>query len=463
MRLIALEGLSADVRTTWFAFLALAFSTSLAMAQSAPDVPAPAAASGQGTTSVPLTLTFSDALQRAHANSPEFQAALREMGLAHEDRIQGRAGLLPSVIYNNQFLYTQGNGTLTGRYVANNGVHEYISQGDVHQAISLAIVADYKRAAAAEALAKARAEIAARGLEVVLVQGYYGLVVAQRKYATAQQALAEAGRFRDISQKLEQGGEVAHADVIRAQIQFQQVERDFQEARLGMEKARLSLAVLLFPDFNESFTVVDDLEPPQVLPEFPEVATLAGQKNPELRAAVAALDMAHQEVKGAWSGLLPAASIDYFYGIDANHFATRSFDPVSGRVVDNLGYSVLASMQIPIWNWGANRSKLKQASLRRDQARTQLSYTQRELLSNLRTFYNEAETARSELESLSRSAELASEGLRLTTLRYQSGEATVLEVVDAQNTLTLARNSYADGQARYRLAIATLQTLTGSF
>ena len=56
-----------------------------------------------------------------------------------------------------------------------------------------------------------------------------------------------------------------------------------------------------------------------------------------------------------------------------------------------------------------------------------------------------------------------SESLRLTTLRYQAGESTVLEVVDAQNTLTQARNAYADGQVRYRVAIATLQTLTGSF
>jgi hypothetical protein len=35
--------------------------------------------------------------------------------------------------------------------------------------------------------------------------------------------------------------------------------------------------------------------------------------------------------------------------------------------------------------------------------------------------------------------------------------------VDAQNTLNLARNAFNDGQARYRMAIANLQTLTGSF
>ncbi len=67
------------------------------------------------------------------------------------------------------------------------------------------------------------------------------------------------------------------------------------------------------------------------------------------------------------------------------------------------------------------------------------------------------------MELLRNSADLASESLRLTNLRYQGGEATALEVVDAQNALTQARNAYDDGEARYRLAIATLQTLTGSF
>ena len=81
----------------------------------------------------------------------------------------------------------------------------------------------------------------------------------------------------------------------------------------------------------------------------------------------------------------------------------------------------------------------------------------------MRTFYNEAQAARQQLDSLSRSAELAADSLRLTTLRYQSGEATVLEVVDAQNTLNLARNAFNDGQARYRMAVANLQTLTGNF
>ena len=144
-------------------------------------------------------------------------------------------------------------------------------------------------------------------------------------------------RFLDISQKLEQGGEVAHSDVIKAQIQFQQQQRDLQEAELEMNRSRLELAVLIFPDFNEHFSVVDDLQTPEPLPSFTEVQAAAARQNPELRAAMGALQEARQEVGVAWSGFLPSLKLDYFYGIDANHFATRQFDPASQLPVQQSG------------------------------------------------------------------------------------------------------------------------------
>jgi len=405
----------------------------------------------------PLTLTLQDALERAKKINPEYRAALTEFGLAKEDKVQSRAALLPSANYNTSFLYTQGNGTSTARFIANNGVHEYIAQGNLHQDFSLANVADYRRNLAAEAVARARSEIAARGLVVTVVQTYYRFVVAQRKYATAQRAESEAQHFFDITQKLEHGGEVAHSDVIKAQIQLQVQQRELQEAELEMNRSRLELAVLVFPDFREDFSVVDDLQTPEPLPGLSEVQAAAANKNPELRAAFAALREANQEVTAAWNGFLPSLSIDYFYGIDANQFATE--DRLGNR---NLGYAAVATLQFPVWNWGSNRSKVKQANLRRDQAKVELSATQRELLAKLHNLYDEARTARAELESLSRSAELAAESLHLTTMRYQAGEVSVLEVVDAQNTLTSARNALDDGQSRYRLSLANLQTLTGT-
>jgi outer membrane protein TolC len=412
------------------------------------------------TAASPPNITFSDALQRATANNPQTQAAFTALGLAHQDLVQSRGALLPNVSYNMQAVYTEPtpHGTNNPIFIANNGVHEYIAQGNVHQALSLQTFADYGRASAAQAVARAKSEIALRGLAVTVAHAYYEYLAAQRKYATAQRANEEAQRFLGISGKLEKGGEVAHSDVIKAELQYRQQQRDLREAELGMNKSRLDLAVLLFKDFIENFAVVDDFGPPQPLPPFDEVNAAGTRNNPDLRAAQAALQQASHEVTGAWGGVLPAITVDYWYGIDANQFATRTPDHLS-----NLGSSAAATLQLPIWSWGANFSKVKQANLQKKQAVVELSAAQRMLLANLRSFYNEGQAARAELELLNQSVQLASESLRLTTLRYQSGEATVLEVVDAQNTLTAASNAYDDGQVRFRVALANIQTLTGKF
>ena len=105
-------------------------------------------------------ITLQDALQRARTLQVGYLGAVTSSKLAHEDRVQARAALLPSLSYNNQFLYTQGSGTGFGRYIANNGVHEYVSQGNAHQTVNLGVgeFADYRRTGAAEALARAGSE-----------------------------------------------------------------------------------------------------------------------------------------------------------------------------------------------------------------------------------------------------------------------------------------------------------------
>ncbi len=96
-----------------------------AVASRAQGLP-PAQTASPGTINAPapvatVSLTLADALARAKANSPQFQAALTQLGIAREDRVQARAALLPGVDYNNQFIYTEGNGTPSGRFIANNG------------------------------------------------------------------------------------------------------------------------------------------------------------------------------------------------------------------------------------------------------------------------------------------------------------------------------------------------------
>ena len=414
---------------------------------------APAAAAQ---TSAPLTLQA--ALDLARTNSQQFRSAQLASDLALEDRKQARAALLPSLNGFGQFIYTEANGTPSGVFVPNDGPRVYTTWLNVHgELFSPGKWAEYRSTAAAEAVARAKADVAGRGLVATVVQNYYTLVAAVRKTASAQQGLREAQQFLDITERQENGGEVAHSDVVKAQIQVAQRLRDAEDAGLVVLKSRLALSVLIFPDFRDEFAVADDLQELAVLPPLDGVKATAIAASPDVRSAEASVQQGVSDIGVARGGLLPSVSFDYFYGIQANQFAITG--PEGQRL---LGSAAQVQVNVPLWSWGATQSKLRQAELRVQAAKADLTLVQRQLQANVAAFHREAEIARSQVTSLRQSLDLSTESLRLTLLRYQAGEVSVLEVVDAQTTLIAARNAYDDGLVRYRVALAALQTLTGT-
>ncbi len=407
----------------------------------------------------PLKLTLDDALARARQYSQTVYSASAAALLAHEDSVQAKAALLPSVNGVSQFIYTQPNGTPSGVFVPNDGPRVYVEMANVHgDILNPEKRAEYRKALAAEALAKARSDLASRGLVATVTQDYYGMVVAERKVANAGRSLKEAQDFQDLSEKQERGGEAAKVDVVKARLQVRQRERDLADAHAALDKARIGFAVILFPTYNQAFTVEDDLDRAAKLPPLDDVHGLAARNSPDIRAAEAAVAQQNSAIAAARAGYLPTLSVDYFFGLQANQLALHNPD---GQ--NNVGSSVQANLNIPVFNWGANKSRVKQAELQLDQAKKDLSLAQRTLLSEMDSFYVEAQTAEAQIASLRESLALSEENLRLTRMRYTAGESSAQEVVDAQVTLVEARGAVDDGLARYRLALANLQTLTGAF
>jgi outer membrane protein TolC len=413
----------------------------------------------------PLVITLDEAIRRAQASEPNFAVALGEAKATALDRSIARAALLPNAVYHNQFLYTQGVGasgtTAAGGvptpviFIANNAVHEYTSQAAVTETIGLRGIADVRLADATAARAAAEYEIARRGLVATVVSLYYSLTASEHKVTVAERAENEATGFTDLTNKRETARESAHADVVKAQLQQQQRERDLADARLAAERARLELGVLLFPDPRTSYATANT--PLPVMPSRGDIETRAAAHNPDLKSALAAVRMSDAEVLGARAAYLPDLALNFNYGIDAAQLARKG-----PNGVNNLGYSASATVDIPVWDWLATPHRVKQTEIRRDATRVALTATQRHLIAALDEAYAEAAEAERQAASLVLSAQTAAESLRLTKLRYTAGEATVLEVVDAQTALTLAENAREDGVVRYENGLANLQTLTGT-
>lgn len=414
----------------------------------------------------PVQISLQEAIHRAQQNEPLFAAARAGQQTSQIDSYLAKAALLPSAVYHNQTIYTQANGKHAEGpqavvqslpvYIANNGVHEYVSQASITETIGLKGIANARAASANAARATAELEIARRGLVAAVVGLYYSVSAAETRERVDAAALAEARSFTALTEKREQAREVAHADVVKADLQQQQRQRDLNDAIVATEKARLELGVLLFSDPRTPYvTATTDVSP--LLPTREEVDQQASANNPEIRAALAAVRAANANVTAARAAYLPDLSLNYTYGIDAPQFAKRGPNDVL-----NLGSSITGTLDIPVWDWFSTEKRVKQSEIRRDVARVTLSATQRRLIATLAESYSEAAAARDQLNLLQQSVQTADESLKLTKLRYSAGEATALEVVDAQNAAMMASIAQANGIVRYQTAMAALQILTGT-
>jgi outer membrane protein TolC len=433
--------------------------TPVAATGAAVSAPAPA-------TGTPITLE--EAIRRAQISDLTYRTAAANKSVAGLDKSIARSALLPGVVYHNQYIYTKPGqlatpstnalvtSSTTPIFIANNSVHEYISQGVVTETVGIAGVANYYRLSAEAEASAARQEVARRGLVATVIGNYFGVLATERKFGVAQRSAEEAQRFSQLTQKLEAGREVAHADVVKANLQLQQRQRDLADAQLVAEKARLDLAVLLFPNPLTPYTLTNDLDQPFVLPTKAEVQADGAKNNPDLRAALQAARATKFELNAARTAYLPDLSLAYFYGIDAPEFALKGRDGTR-----NLGYSAVVTLDIPVWDWFATHSRVKQSAIRNDLANVELTATQRQLVASLEELYNEAAVAAQQLASFDETVRTAAESLRLTNMRYSAGEATVLEVVDAQNSYSAAQSSQVDAAVRYHVAFGQLQTLTG--
>jgi len=420
----------------------------------------------------PVAITLAEALKRAEANEPNFATALANNKVARLDKSIARAALLPSARFAGQGLYVQPNGLRDagGEGVVNTNPkfvsadarpREYIAQGVIDETLSLGSVAGVRLANAKAAIAEAELEIARRGLVATVTGLYYEVAAANHKLAIAQQAEKEAADFTTLTGQREQAREAAHADTIKAQLQQQQRERELADAKLNADKASLELAVLLFPDPRTPYTV-DVPDSPAPLAPRETVNGLAARNNAELKSALATLSASSADVLAARGAYLPTVGFNYIYGIDANEFAANGPLTPEGTRARNLGYSAAVTVNLPVWDWLSTERKMKQSQIKREAAQVALTATQRRLIAQLDETYAEAEVARGQVASLDASVATAAESLRLTKLRYTGGEATVLEVVDAQTAYLAAQNAREDGRVRYQTALSQLQTLTGT-
>lgn len=432
----------------------------------APLIPVNASASPSSSTVVSANqtspLTLDDALRLANAQASAFQQAGLNEKLAAEDVKQAQAAFRPRVSVATDYIYTSpliGGTPGTPRepsFIANNAINEYQALLNVAGDIDLSgkLRATLAKNRALLAAAYAGTEVARRALAQAVEENYYGLALARAQLRAAEQNLAAAEEFERVTLLLLDAGEVAPVDLTRAQLQTTQRRDELEKARANEAVAAGSLRVLVGYDF---LAPIRTTELTMALPVDDEINRLTADMiatRPEFAQFEAARQAAAQEVKIARAERLPQLSYSLNGGFDTDSMRLAILKQHSG-------VSAAFNLTIPIFDWGASRSRERQARLRE-----QIAESERVLA--LRGFAEQFYAARAQVVSAAARIRLAASGMTLaennlnaSIARYRSGEAQIVEVTDAETSLVAQRQAFYQALFDYQIALARLRQAAG--
>jgi len=408
------------------------------------------------------SLSLDEALRLANAQASTFQSALLNERVAAEDVRQAQAAFLPKVSAPLSYIYTSpALGLPPGEprgpsFVTSDGIGVYEGLVNVSGDFDIAgrLRSTLARNRALLAAAHAGAEVARRELAQAVIEAYYGLALANAQLRAAETNLAAAEEFEHITSLLLSGGEVAAVDLTRAQLQTLARRDELEKARSNEAVAAGSLRVFVGYDFSKPINTMDLALALPVSSALEQFKAEDVSRRPEFTQLEQQLRAARQEIKIARADRLPSLSYSINGGFDT--------DSLKGpRLKEHSGVSAAISFSIPIFDWGASRSRERQAKLRVDIAENERTIA-------LRGFTQQFYAARAQVDSAAVRINIAREGvtkaqdnLTASIARYRAGEAQIVEVTDAQTTLVEQRTALYQAIFDYQTALARLRQATG--
>lgn len=407
-------------------------------------------------------LTLDEVLRLANAQASTFQTAVLQERIAAEDLKQAQAAFLPKVSAPLSYIYTTpALGLPPGEprvqsFIANDAIGAYEALVNVSGDFDIAgkLRASLAKSRALLAAAHAGTDVARRALAQAVIEAYYGLALANAQHRAAEGNLTAAEEFEHITALLLSGGEVAPVDLTRAQLQTLTRRDELERARVNEEIAAGALRVFIGYQFTQPIVTTDLALALPTDSEYQRFNADDVSRRPEVIQLEQQLRAARQEMKIARADRLPSLSYSMNGGFDT--------DSLKGpRLKEHTGVSAAISLNIPIFDWGATRSRERQAQLSAELA-------ENERILALRGFTQQFYAARAQATSAAARINLAREGvlkaqdnLSASIARYRAGEAQIVEVTDAQTTLVEQRTALYQAIFDYQTALARLKQATG--
>jgi outer membrane protein TolC len=292
----------------------------------------------------------------------------------------------------------------------------------------------------------------ARELVVLAVgNGYLQALAIAARIETTESQVRNAQALYNRALDQQKAGLTPAIDTLRAQVELQTRQQQLIVARNDFAKQKLSIARVIGLALGQEF-VLTEKAPYQELTPLPLDTYLqrAYASRFDYQAASAQVRSAELSRKGAAAGRYPSLDLNANYG-DIGVTPAHS----------NGTWQVNGSLTIPIFAGGKVHSDVLEADAQLKQARSQLGDLRGRIDYEVRTALLDLSAAAQQVEVARSSVELAEQTLTQSQDRFSAGVADNLEVVQAQETVANAHESYIQSLYAHNLAKVELARAIG--
>jgi len=280
---------------------------------------------------------------------------------------------------------------------------------------------------------------------------YLQALASAARVDTAKARLASARELEDQTGNRVKNEVSPEIDSIRAQVERQTAEQGLTDAANQLEKDKLTLARITGLAVDQKFDVTDRLAYRAIQGLSSEAATeKALRSRSDLRSAEASAESARLTLRARKAQRTPAISISANYGgggVNIGNF--------------NQVYAISADVSVPIYTGGRIRADITQAQA--DLARRQAEYEDLKgrVAYDVRIAWLDLSASDSSVTVAQRNKALADRALLQSRDRYENGVTNYLEVVQAQETDTIASENYIRSLFSYEAAMVSLARAMG--
>jgi len=292
----------------------------------------------------------------------------------------------------------------------------------------------------------------ARELVVLAAGGsYLQVLAAAARRDAAQVQFNTAQTLYNQAVDLKRAGVTPGIDVLRAQVEMQAQQQRLVAVSNDLDKQKLQLARVIGLPVAQQFELTDTT-PFQPAPEitFDQALETAYKNRADYQAALSLEHAAEAGKRAAEAERLPSLGINADYG-------DIGITPGSSHG----SFTAAAGLRIPVFQGGKVRGDVLQADALLKQRRSELEDLRSRIEFEVRTAFLDLKAAADLVEVTQSTMGLAQEQLRQAQDRFAAGVANNIDVVQAQESLATANESYISSLNSFNLAKLSLARALG--